>query len=121
ETKAFRYGGAGVLFQPNMFELLLREMSAAAQHIFPSESAYESHGKFLLGLPDLSLGLMPRASLLWLCGVPRWHAIVSKYRQQVLECSHHLLDTPIGKAIQHVGGCGTALPARGHRFRQHAG
>ena len=51
-TSAFRYGGAGALFQPNIFERLLRDMNAAAQHIMASDSAYENHGKFLLGLAD---------------------------------------------------------------------
>jgi alkylation response protein AidB-like acyl-CoA dehydrogenase len=51
-TLAFRYGGAGALFQPNIFERMLRDMNAAAQHIMASESAYENHGMFLLGLPD---------------------------------------------------------------------
>jgi alkylation response protein AidB-like acyl-CoA dehydrogenase len=51
-TWAFRCGGAGVLFQPNIFERLFREMNAAAQHILTSDSAYENHGQFRLGLPD---------------------------------------------------------------------
>jgi alkylation response protein AidB-like acyl-CoA dehydrogenase len=49
---AFRYGGGGALYQPNIFERLLREMNAAAQHILTSDTAYENHGKFRLGLPD---------------------------------------------------------------------
>jgi indole-3-acetate monooxygenase len=49
-TQAFRYGGAGALFQPNMLELLLRDINAAAQHVFASDSAYEDYGKCLLGL-----------------------------------------------------------------------
>ncbi len=51
-TAAFRYGGSRANFQPNIFERLLRDMNAAAQHIMASDSAYENHGKFLLGLPD---------------------------------------------------------------------
>jgi hypothetical protein len=31
-------------------------MNAAAQHILPSDSAYENHGKFQLGLPADPMG-----------------------------------------------------------------
>lgn len=50
-TQAFRYGGGGALFLPNVFELLLRDTNAAAQHILRSETAYEDYGKVLLGVP----------------------------------------------------------------------
>lgn len=50
-TQAFRYGGAGALFQPNLFELLLRDINAAAQHFFVSDAAYEDYGKATLGIP----------------------------------------------------------------------
>jgi indole-3-acetate monooxygenase len=46
--QAFRYGGAGALFQPNILEVLLRDSNAAAQHFFASDSAYEDYGKGLL-------------------------------------------------------------------------
>lgn len=49
-TQAFRYGGAGALFQPNIFELLLRDINGAAQHFFASDAAYEDYGKALMGL-----------------------------------------------------------------------
>ena len=51
-SRSFRYGGDGAPFQPNIFERLLREMNAAAQHMLVSDSAYENQGKFCLGLPD---------------------------------------------------------------------
>jgi alkylation response protein AidB-like acyl-CoA dehydrogenase len=50
--QAFRYGGAGALFQPNTLELLMRDMNAAAQHIMVSDNAYEDHGRLVLGLTD---------------------------------------------------------------------
>lgn len=48
-TQAFRYGGAGALFQPNILEQLLRDSQAAAQHIFASDGAYEEYGRTILG------------------------------------------------------------------------
>lgn len=51
-AQSFRYGGAGTLLQPNIFERSLRDMNAAAQHILVSDSAYENHGMFQLGLPE---------------------------------------------------------------------
>lgn len=47
---AFRYGGAGALFTPNILERLLRDIQAAGQHIFVGDVNYETHGKHLLGL-----------------------------------------------------------------------
>ena len=49
-TLGFRYGGGGALFQPNIFERSLRDLHAATQHQVMSDTAYENHGKFLLGL-----------------------------------------------------------------------
>ena len=51
-TQAFRYGGGGALFQPNILELLLRDSNAAAQHIMVTDAAYEEYGKWLLGLAE---------------------------------------------------------------------
>lgn len=51
-TQAFRYGGGGALFQPNILELLLRDSNAAAQHIMVTDVAYEAYGKELMGLGD---------------------------------------------------------------------
>lgn len=53
-TQAFRYGGASALFQPNILEILLRDINAAAQHIMLSDVAYEQYGVELLGLNDVS-------------------------------------------------------------------
>lgn len=49
-TAAYRYGGAGALFQPNTLERLLRDIHAAAQHILVGDDTYEAHGKQILGL-----------------------------------------------------------------------
>ena len=43
-TQAFRYGGAGALFQPNVLELLLRDVNAAAQHLVAADANYEAYG-----------------------------------------------------------------------------
>jgi len=51
-TQAFRYGGAGALFRPNILELLLRDMNAAAQHIVAADVNYEIHGRELMGVPE---------------------------------------------------------------------
>ena len=49
-ASAFRYGGAGVLYQPNTLEQLLRDIQAAAQHAAVSDAAYEAYGRNVLGL-----------------------------------------------------------------------
>ena len=49
---AFRYGGGEALFTPNILQQCLRDINAAAQHQMVSDTAYENHGQFLLGLPD---------------------------------------------------------------------
>ncbi|MFN8457116.1 MAG: acyl-CoA dehydrogenase family protein [Anaerolineae bacterium] len=50
-TRAFRYGGGGALYTPHILERLLRDTNGAGQHQVVSDTAYENHGKFLLGLP----------------------------------------------------------------------
>lgn len=49
-TAAFRYGGGGALYQPNVLERLLRDILAAGQHIAVGDQSYEVHGRHLLGL-----------------------------------------------------------------------
>jgi len=51
-AQAFRYGGGEALFTPNILQQCLRDINAAAQHQMVSDTAYENHGQFLLGLPD---------------------------------------------------------------------
>ena len=51
-SQAFRYGGGAALFTSNILQQCLRDINAAAQHQMVSDTAYENHGQFLLGLPD---------------------------------------------------------------------
>ncbi len=51
-SQAFRYGGGAALFVSSMLQQCLRDINAAAQHQMVSDTAYENHGQFLLGLPD---------------------------------------------------------------------
>jgi len=51
-TQAFRYGGGSALFTTNILQQCLHDVNAAAQHQMVSDTAYENHGQFLLGLPD---------------------------------------------------------------------
>ena len=51
-SQAFRYGGGTALYQSHVLQRCLRDINAAAQHNMVSDSAYENHGKFALGLPD---------------------------------------------------------------------
>ena len=51
-SQAFRYGGGEALFADNILQQCLRDIHAAAQHQMVSDTAYENHGQFLLGLPN---------------------------------------------------------------------
>lgn len=51
-SQAFRYGGGAALFTTSILQQCLRDIHAAAQHQMVSDTAYENHGQFLLGLPD---------------------------------------------------------------------
>lgn len=51
-AQAFRYGGGSALFTTSVLQQCLRDINAAAQHQMVSDTAYENHGQFLLGLPD---------------------------------------------------------------------
>ncbi len=50
-AQCFRYGGGTALYQSHVLQKCLRDINAAAQHQMVSDSAYENHGQFLLGLP----------------------------------------------------------------------
>lgn len=50
--QAFRYGGGAALFATSILQQCLRDINAAAQHQMVSDTAYENHGQFLLGLPN---------------------------------------------------------------------
>ena len=51
-TQAFRFAGGAALFETNVLQRCLRDINAGAQHQMVSDTAYENHGQFLLGLPD---------------------------------------------------------------------
>jgi alkylation response protein AidB-like acyl-CoA dehydrogenase len=51
-SQAFRYGGGAALFSSSVLQRCLRDINAGAQHQMVSDTAYENHGQFLLGLPD---------------------------------------------------------------------
>ncbi len=51
-SQAFRFGGGSALFTSSALQQCLRDINAAAQHQMVSDTAYENHGQFLLGLPD---------------------------------------------------------------------
>ncbi len=53
-TAAFRYAGGAALPLPGTLQQCLRDLNAAAQHVMVSDITYETHGKFLLGLPDVN-------------------------------------------------------------------
>jgi alkylation response protein AidB-like acyl-CoA dehydrogenase len=50
-SQAFRFGGGSALFTSSALQQCLRDINAAAQHQMVSDTAYENHGQFLLGLP----------------------------------------------------------------------
>ena len=51
-SQAFRYGGGSALFADNILQQCLRDIHAGAQHQMVSDTAYENHGQFMLGLPN---------------------------------------------------------------------
>ncbi len=51
-SQAFRYGGGSASSLTSVLQQCLRDMNTAAQHQMVSDTAYENHGQFLLGLPD---------------------------------------------------------------------
>lgn len=48
-TRAFRYSGGEAVYGANEIQRCWRDLNTAAQHFLVSESAFENHGKFLLG------------------------------------------------------------------------
>ncbi len=50
-TMAYHFAGNTGLHHPNVLGRLLRDLNTAGIHQVMSETAYENHGKFLLGLP----------------------------------------------------------------------
>ena len=51
-TKAFKFAGGAALFDSSVLQRCLRDIHAGAQHQMVSDTAYENHGQFMLGLPD---------------------------------------------------------------------
>ena len=47
----YRHGGGEVNFQPHILQKCLRDINASTQHQMVSDTAYENHGQFALGLP----------------------------------------------------------------------
>ena len=50
-TKAFHFAGNTGLHHPNVIGRLLRDLNTAGLHQVMSDTAYENHGKYRLGLP----------------------------------------------------------------------
>ena len=51
-SQAFRFAGSAALFESSVLQRCLRDINAGAQHQMVSDTAYENHGQFMLGLPD---------------------------------------------------------------------
>ena len=51
-TTAFRYAGGEAVYAANPIQRCWRDLNTAAQHFLVSESAFENHGRFLLGRDD---------------------------------------------------------------------
>ena len=51
-SQAFRFAGGAALFESSILQRCLRDINAGAQHQMVSDTAYENHGQFMLGLPD---------------------------------------------------------------------
>ena len=47
----YRHGGGEVNFQSHVLQKCLRDINASTQHQMVSDTAYENHGQFALGLP----------------------------------------------------------------------
>jgi alkylation response protein AidB-like acyl-CoA dehydrogenase len=52
-NQAFRYAGAGAIFESSVMQRCLRDINVAAQHLMVSEIAYELLGKTHLGFDDV--------------------------------------------------------------------
>ena len=50
--QVFRYSGGSAVYAASDAQRCWRDLNTAAQHFLVSESAFENHGKFLLGHPD---------------------------------------------------------------------
>lgn len=51
-TRAFRYAGGEAVYGGDLIQRRWRDLNTAGQHFLVSESAFENHGRFLLGRAD---------------------------------------------------------------------
>ena len=52
-SQAFRYGGGLAMYNTSVLQRCLRDLDAAAQHLMVSDSSYENHGQFMLGMSGI--------------------------------------------------------------------
>ena len=52
-SQAFRYGGGRALYSTSVLQRCLRDLEAAAQHLMVSDSSYEIHGQFMMGMLEI--------------------------------------------------------------------
>jgi indole-3-acetate monooxygenase len=52
-THAFRFAGGGAVYRTQRLQRFLRDINVAAQHLMASEMAFETYGRFVLGMPDV--------------------------------------------------------------------
>ena len=50
-SKAYHFAGNTALHQPHVIERIFRDIHTAGLHQVMSDTAYENHGRFRLGLP----------------------------------------------------------------------
>ena len=53
-SQAFRFGGGRALYNTSVLQRCLRDLDAAAQHLMVSDSSYENHGQFMLGVSGIN-------------------------------------------------------------------
>lgn len=52
-TQAYHYAGGSAVYASHILQRCLRDIHTATQHLMVSDSAYEQHGKLVLGLPEV--------------------------------------------------------------------
>ncbi len=52
-TEAFRFAGGMAVYAPQRLQRYLRDINVGAQHLMVSNIAYETHGQFALGFPNV--------------------------------------------------------------------
>jgi hypothetical protein len=51
-TKSMRYAGGSALFLTNKLQRCFRDLVASGQHLAVSDTAYEAHAQFMLGMGE---------------------------------------------------------------------